>query len=133
MSDADTDEDPVPPTGHIPDPDLPGGDGEPVIYRSGDSDEVTGLSFGAPTPEAWSAQAPEVPGAPPRSELDDAYDCLGIRTPLEELTAFAGARLEALLRAGEPERAELAREARDLGLEALRAVMTAPAGKDGQA
>lgn len=142
----DRDEDPVPPTELIPDPQLPApeadangteaangtgaGEGdEPIIYRSGDSDEGAALSWDAPPGEQGSAPGEDEIASPVRrSELQDAYDCLGIRTPLEELTAFAKGRLEALVRAGEPERAQLAREAQELGLEALRRVMSGAAG-----
>ncbi|RMG16478.1 MAG: hypothetical protein D6731_06015 [Planctomycetota bacterium] len=70
---------------------------------------------------------PEGEGAPEgeRSELQGAYDCLEIRTPLEELRAFASARIEALVRLGDAERAERTATALEVGLQALREVMGA--------
>lgn len=75
--------------------------------------------------EADLPPPPATPTEEERSELSDAYDCLGIRTPLEELAGFARARLDALVRAGEPERAELTRAGEAIAREALRHVMSA--------
>lgn len=136
MNEAHDDEE----TGQLPAPQLPepadddaaGTSDEPIIYRSGESDEGPALGWEPGTngdrPGADHGQD-EIVAPTRRSELQDAYDCLGIRTPLEELEAFARGRLEALVRAGEPERAQLAREAQELGLEALRRVMSGAAGQ----
>jgi hypothetical protein len=63
------------------------------------------------------------PAERPDGELADAYDCLSIRTPLEEFQTYARARLETLVKLGEAERAQLASEALEAGLGALRHVM----------
>ena len=51
------------------------------------------------------------------------YECLEIQTPLHEFEAFATARLEALARLGEADRAEIAKGALELGRIALRQAM----------
>ena len=48
---------------------------------------------------------------------------LQIKTPVQEFHTYAGARLEALVRLGEPERAEVTSRALELGMQALRQVM----------
>lgn len=58
-------------------------------------------------------------------ELADAYDCLQIRTPLEEFETFSRARLETLVKLGEAERAQLCSAALETGANALRHVMGA--------
>jgi hypothetical protein len=60
---------------------------------------------------------------PPPTELQSAYDCLEIRTPIEELKTFARARLETLVRLGDADRAEVCKAALEEGLSALRDVM----------
>lgn len=62
---------------------------------------------------------------PKTSELQQAYECLEIKTPIQEFHTYAGARLEALVRLGEPERAEVTSKALELGMQALRQVMGA--------
>lgn len=77
-----------------------------------ESDEARPL---AASPAAEPAAAP--------SELRGAYECLELRTPLAELEAFARARVDALVRVGDAERAERTQGALRLGLRALREVM----------
>lgn len=59
------------------------------------------------------------------SDLAQAYDCLRIRTPLEEFETFARARLETLVKLGEAERAQMTAAALETGKGALRHVMGA--------
>lgn len=79
------------------------------------SDEHPMLLVG---PEA-SAEEGEV------SELQQAYECLEIRTPVQEYETYARARLETLIRMGETEQAEITEAALKLGLDALRGAMGA--------
>ncbi len=55
--------------------------------------------------------------------LVEAYSSLEIRTPPEELDAFARGRVEALARLGQAERAAIAGEALQMAQAALRRVM----------
>ena len=59
------------------------------------------------------------------SELQLAYECLEIRTPIQEFQTYANARLETLVRLGEADRAEVTSQALELGMAALRQVMGA--------
>ena len=65
------------------------------------------------------------PSVSPTPKLQQAYDCLQIKTPIEEFHTYAGSRLEALVRLGEPDRAEVTSRALELGIQALRQVMGA--------
>lgn len=129
MSDAPRDDqDEVPLTEHFIETDLPEPAGgkeadEPIVSLDSSSDERRALGWD-------DAQA--APTREERSELEDAYDCLGIRTPLEELEGFARARLDALVRANEPDRAELTRAAEAIAREALRHVMSSGQKEAGQ-
>lgn len=78
-------------------------------------------------PPAVVAAAPDAgdSAAEPKSELQQAYDCLQIRTPIQELQTFAAARLETLVRLGDADRAEATAAALELSLNALREVMGA--------
>ncbi len=67
--------------------------------------------------------------SPHTSELQQAYECLAIRTPIQEFHTYAGARLEALVRLGEPDRAEITSRALELGMQALRQAMGAVPGE----
>jgi hypothetical protein len=60
----------------------------------------------------------------PAAELDArrAYEVLEIRTPLEEFEAYARARVDTLVRLGDPAKAELTSEALELGRRALARV-----------
>jgi len=79
-------------------------------------EQVPGLSDQpAPPPEAAASPAGRQPTSP--------FDCLDISTPLEELEAFARARIEALVRTGDAEGAERAGAALELGRRALRDVL----------
>ena len=74
-----------------------------------------------------SDEHPIVPDAsvPITSRLQQAFECLQIKTPIEEFQTYAGSRLEAMVRLGEPERAEVTSRALELGVKALRQVMGA--------
>ena len=62
--------------------------------------------------------------------LKEAYDCHEIRTPVEEFEAYNRARLDALVRLGAAERAEITAAALELGTDVLRRTMGAvPARK----
>lgn len=88
------------------------------------SDEQPVLVVDATLPTSGSGEVPALEAEPP-TELQSAYDCLEIRTPIEELQTFTRARLETLVRLGEAERAERTQAALALGLRALREVMGA--------
>ncbi len=74
---------------------------------------------------------PELPDREPDAEaegegsLSRAWTRLEIRTPLDELDAFAAGRIEALARLGQADRAALARDAAELARAALRQAMGA--------
>lgn len=116
---ADSDEGSVLPVG-VPEPALEMPDPAP----EGESDFFGGPPDASPTLIAGSVGSDD--SAPvAASELQQAYDCLEIRTPIEEFRTFAKARLETLVRLGEADRAEVTSAALDLGLSALREVMGA--------
>jgi len=142
--DAAAGSDPVLDTTSLPDPDLPaeeasgdgdGGDaplerssaeGRPLVYVHPDDSDPAAAALArgegpADRPDTQRLGDDE----PGDSELRDAYDCLRIRTPLQEFETYAKARLETLVRLGEGERAGLTSEALELGLEALKQVMGA--------
>ena len=85
---------------------------------------------------APAAPAPPFsPGGLPSAdagELQEAYECLQIRTPIQEFEAYARARCETLVRLGDKERAELAAAALRLGQNALRGVMGAVPKESGE-
>ena len=112
------------PTLEMPDP-APEGEEETDALGGPDdpSDEQPVLVVDATLPSG-SGEVPALEPEPP-SELQSAYDCLEIRTPIEELQTFTRARLETLVRLGEAERAERTKAALALGLSALREVMGA--------
>lgn len=56
-------------------------------------------------------------------ELEQAYECLEIRTPIEEFETYARARVDTLVRLNQAERADRAQRALELGVETLRQVM----------
>lgn len=68
---------------------------------------------------------PDLPTRGGDGALVEAYSNLEIRTPPEELDAFARGRVDALARVGQAERAALAGEALHLAQAALRRVMGA--------
>ncbi|MGE0706987.1 MAG: hypothetical protein AB7N76_02645 [Planctomycetota bacterium] len=59
------------------------------------------------------------------AQLVSAYEYLDIHTPLQEFESYARARLEAQVRVGNTEQAEVTAAALKLGLDALRRVMGA--------
>jgi hypothetical protein len=141
-ADADADAD-ANPAGDATEADAEGGGEEASRHHvTVDSDELPRLptddeGFGGPddpsdeqpmlvsTPSDEAAALP--PGDEAPSELQQAYECLELRTPIDEFLAFAEARRETMVRLGEAERSELAGEALETGLRALREVMGAVA------
>lgn len=106
-------------------PANPPSDEQPVVvFGVDDSDEGTGtLSSGT---DDELLPEPDLPArAQDESALHDAYANLEIRTPPEELDAFARGRVEALARLGQGERASLAQDALKMAQGALRRVMGA--------
>jgi len=108
-------------TGKIPPVEVPDEDEE---------EAVGGVSFGGPMDD--SGEHPVVVDAstsaeprpePEPSELEQAYECLEIRTPAQEFEAYSRARLETLIRLGDKDKAEVTAAALKLGLQALRGVM----------
>jgi len=82
---------------------------EQPILLAAESDEREGLGEGS--------------GSSEQSRLAEAYEYLDIRTPLAEFESYTRARLEAQVRVGETEEAEVTAAALKLGLDALRRVM----------
>ncbi len=78
---------------------------------------------GADTDEIFPP--PDLPLGDRSGDLDAAFDQLEIRTPPEELEAYARARVEALVRTGQGERAQRLEAARGLALAAVRRAMGA--------
>ncbi len=78
---------------------------------------------GADTDEIFPP--PDLPLGDRSGDLDAAFDQLEIRTPPEELEAYARARVEALVRTGQGERAQRLDAARGLALAAVRRAMGA--------
>lgn len=78
---------------------------------------------GADTDEIFPP--PDLPLGDRSGDLDTAFDQLEIRTPPEELEAYARARIEALVRTGQGERAQRLDAARGLALAAVRRAMGA--------
>lgn len=78
---------------------------------------------GADTDEIFPP--PDLPIGDRSGDLDTAFDQLEIRTPPEELEAYARARVEALVRTGQGERAQRLDAARGLALAAVRRAMGA--------
>jgi len=84
---------------------------EQPILLAAESDEREGLGAGSES------------GSSEQSKLAEAYEYLDIRTPLAEFESYTRARLEAQVRVGETEEAEVTAAALKLGLDALRRVM----------
>lgn len=84
---------------------------EQPILLAAESDEREGLGAGSES------------GSSEQSRLAEAYEYLDIRTPLAEFESYTRARLEAQVRVGETEEAEVTAAALKLGLDALRRVM----------
>ena len=61
--------------------------------------------------------------AGPPSELQQAYECLEIRTPVQEFESYVRARLEAMIRLGRESEAQATSASLELGLDALRRAM----------
>lgn len=78
---------------------------------------------GADTDEIFPP--PDLPLGDRSGDLDAAFDQLEIRTPPEELEAYAQARVDALVRTGQGERAQRLDLARGLALAAVRRAMGA--------
>jgi hypothetical protein len=99
------------PDEHRPPP--PPSDEQPIVVVGVDEDEDAPRRL--PEPDL------------PRGEggLADAYAALEIRTPPEELEAFARGRVEALARLGQADRAALSQEALRVAQAALRRAMGA--------
>lgn len=91
-----------------------------VVFGVEDSDD------GVPAlPASGEDEVLPEPDLPVRGDegLVAAYSSLEIRTPPEELEAFARGRVEALARLGQAERAAIAGEALQMAQAALRRVM----------
>lgn len=120
-----------------PEPQDPTNEGSEIAPTLTDSDFGTTdaiteplLEMPDPAPEAESGPGTGtfthvVPLPSEASELQLAYECLEIHTPIQEFQTYANARLETLIRLGETERAEITSQALELGLGALRRVMGA--------
>jgi hypothetical protein len=94
---------------------------QPMLVVGSGSDEVPALGESeviarSISPADAQAQA---------QALAEAYEYLEIRTPLQEYESYARARLEARVRVGDTDRAELTAAALKLGLDSLRRVMGA--------
>lgn len=114
-------------TGKIPPVELP--DSSAGAEAPDDEGEGT-IVFGSPSDDsgehpivvdASTSAEPRIEREP--SELEQAYECLEIRTPAQEFEAYSRARLETLVRLGETDKAEVTAAALALGLRALRGVM----------
>lgn len=90
-----------------------------VVFGVEDSDDE------APALRANDDEVLPEPDLPTRGGdgLADAYSGLEIRTPPEELEAFARGRVDALARLGQADRAAMAAEALQMAQAALRRVM----------
>lgn len=104
-------------------PAAPGSDEQPVVVFGVDDsdDEAPAL----PSHDDELLPEPDLPARQDDGALHEAYANLEIRTPPEELDAFARGRVEALARLGQGERASLAQDALKLAQGALRRVMGA--------
>ena len=118
------------PTRPLHDPDMP--DDELIAATV---EETIQAEFGGPEDESSEQpillaaesdeREPLDPGSSSseQSRLAEAYEYLDIRTPLAEFESYTRARLEAQVRVGETEEAEVTAAALKLGLDALRRVM----------
>jgi hypothetical protein len=96
----------------------------PIIVRPEALESDVALRpVGADTDEIFPP--PDLPLGDRSGDLDTAFDQLEIRTPPEELEAYARARVEALVRTGQGERAQRLDAARGLALAAVRRAMGA--------
>lgn len=106
-------------------PANPPSDEQPVVVFGVDDsdDEAKALS---PTNDDELLPEPDLPSRQQdEGALHDAYANLEIRTPPEELDAFARGRVEAFARLGQGERASRAQDALKMAQGALRRVMGA--------